>query len=260
MRAGKRLFVFIRAINVGGRRLTNDQLIEPLVRMGFDDVAAYQAAGNITFRSEDPSEVESERVSAALADTLGFTAPVFVRSLAELRAIVDRRPFSDGEMRRTEGRVQVTFLQREPSSEAVGTVLAMATCDDQIRFSGREWFWLPSKGVADSRLRISTIEEALGPMTMRNARHAQPHARQIRPGRRLIVVTARAGTVGRACRVDSGGRPRRRGALRLLHGPLASTPATRPDRRERHTRQNRRAHRTPPDRNSSPCCGTPPGT
>jgi uncharacterized protein (DUF1697 family) len=167
MPVGKRLFVFVRAVNIGGQRLTNDQLIEPFVRMGLADVAAYQTAGNITFHSVDPSEVEPERVSVALADALGFTTSVFVRDLAELRAIVDSRPFSDNEMRGTEGRVQVTFLQREPSAEAVAAVLALATCGDQVKFSGREWFWLPNKDVADSRLSISTIEEILGPMTMR---------------------------------------------------------------------------------------------
>ena len=167
MPVGKRLFVFLRAINVGGQRVTNDQLVEPFVRMGLADVAAYQAAGNITFHSQDPSEIEPERVSVALADTLGLTTPVFLRDLAEMRAIVGSGPFSDNEMRGTEGRAQVTFLQREPSSDAVAAVLALATGGDQIKFSGREWFWLPSKDVADSRLPMSTIEEILGPMTMR---------------------------------------------------------------------------------------------
>ena len=51
-----RRFVFLRAINTGGRRLTNDELLAPFDALGLTDAAAYQAAGNVTFRSDRPTD------------------------------------------------------------------------------------------------------------------------------------------------------------------------------------------------------------
>ncbi len=163
----QRYFAFIRAINVGRRRLTNEQLIEPFIQLGFDDVAAYQTAGNITFRTGDPSRVRPNQLNIALADALGLSTEVFVRSIDELRAIAQRRPFSDEQIAPTEGRVQVSFLHDPPTDRTVEEVLALAMPDDRIAFSGREWFWLPARDIAESRLPVPAIEGVLGSTTMR---------------------------------------------------------------------------------------------
>ena len=55
------MFAFIRAINTGGRRLTNTELLEPFLAAGYGDVTAYQAAGNVAFRSDrEPDAIEAE--------------------------------------------------------------------------------------------------------------------------------------------------------------------------------------------------------
>jgi uncharacterized protein (DUF1697 family) len=54
----ERYYAFLRAINTGNRRLSNEQLLAPFLELGFTDVAAYQAAGNVTFRSAAPDLVD----------------------------------------------------------------------------------------------------------------------------------------------------------------------------------------------------------
>ena len=162
-----RLFVFIRAINTGGRRMTNEELLDPFVRLGFEDVAAYQAAGNITFRCEETDAAQPERLNAFLTEAYGFNPVLFMRTIDDMRTIVEAGPFSAGDLAGTEGRVQVSLLQRAPDEPSIAEVLNLVPPEDRIVFAGKEWFWLPKKGISDSELPVGAIEKIVGPMTIR---------------------------------------------------------------------------------------------
>ena len=90
-----------------------------------------------------------------------------MRSHVELTAITDTAPFSDEALAGTEGRIQVCFLRTAPPQETVAEVLAKVPVGERLAFEGREWFWLPKRGISDSRLPVSMIEALVGPMTMR---------------------------------------------------------------------------------------------
>lgn len=165
MSAG-RYYAFLRAINTGGRRLTNEQLLAPFLELDFTDVAAYQAAGNVTFRSAHRAGVDEQRIEAALADSYGFETPAFVRSAAEIESIVTSRPFTDEELAVTAGKVQVAFF-RAAAPDRVARVMALVPPRDRVVVSGREWYWLPVEGISTSQLPVSRIESLLGEMTMR---------------------------------------------------------------------------------------------
>jgi uncharacterized protein (DUF1697 family) len=162
-----RYFAFLRAINTGSRRLTNEQLLEPFQRLGFVDVAAYQAAGNVTFRSDDPGTVDEARIEAALADAYGFDSPTFVRSAEEMAAITGDPPFPAAEVTASAGKVQVTFLRDEPSAQQIADLDSLVPPEDRVRVRGREWFWLPVDGISTSNLPVGRFEALLGEMTMR---------------------------------------------------------------------------------------------
>ena len=163
---GERHYAFLRAVNTGNRRLTNDRLLAPFVELGFSDVAAYQAAGNVTFIAE-PDEVDEQALEAALADAYGFETPAFVRSAAEVAAIVETRPFPVDAVAATAGRVQVTFLRAAPPDEQVAALAALVPAEDRVRVIGREWYWLPLDGISTSAMPVDRIERLLGEMTMR---------------------------------------------------------------------------------------------
>lgn len=152
---------------MGGRRLTNDELLAPFVGLGLQEVAGYQAAGNITFVSDDPDRVRADRLEAAAGEAYGFASSVFVRSHVELSAIGRPEPFSDEEMTGTEGRVQVAFLQIAPDETTVAEVLALVPMGERVVFRDRAWCWLPVRGVSDSQLPVRAIEDLVGPMTIR---------------------------------------------------------------------------------------------
>lgn len=160
-------FAFIRAINTGNRRLRNDQIIAPFVGLGFTGVAAYQAAGNVVFCTDDPQEASSERIEAALADAYGFDAPVFVRHIDQARAAVDANPFGEADIAETAGRIQISFMRTAADPATVASIQAMVPDDDRVVFSGREWYWLPTRGISESQLNVRSIETLAGAMTMR---------------------------------------------------------------------------------------------
>ena len=163
----RRYFAFLRAINTGGRRLTNERMLAPFRELGFRDVAAYQAAGNITFRCNDPDAVDERRIEAALADAYGFAVPTFVRSAAEVSAIADVEPFTAEERARTAGKVQVSFLRTPATTDATDRVMALVPPEDRVVVDGRHWYWLPVEGISASMLPVGRIEAELGEMTMR---------------------------------------------------------------------------------------------
>ncbi|MEL6891108.1 MAG: DUF1697 domain-containing protein [Actinomycetota bacterium] len=161
----ERWFAFVRAINTGARRLRNDELIAAFDSFGLDEPAAFQAAGNVTFRSaEAPDETA---LAAHLGDELGFECPVFIRAAEDLGAIAASCPFGDDDLAGTEGRVQLTLLAAAPSSAAVDAVRKMVPTDDLVVIAGSEWWWLPRAGISTSTLRVRAIEDHLGPMTTR---------------------------------------------------------------------------------------------
>lgn len=167
MQNSQRVFVFIRAINVGSLRLTNDRLMEPFAGLGFADVAAYQAAGNITFRCDDPTAVKPDLLEAELGRVYGFDPVIFVRTPDEMRKIVTAQPFSPDDIARTQGRIQVSFLRKVPNDSMIGEVFDLAPAGDMVAFFERHWFWLPATGVSDSQLPVKSVEEIVGPITMR---------------------------------------------------------------------------------------------
>ena len=163
--SGDRYFAFLRAINTGGRRLTNDSLLAPFREFGFTDVAAYQAAGNVTFRST--GVVGEASIEAVLADAYGFETPTFVRATADVSAIAVAQPFTDDELAGTAGKVQVAFLRRVSTPEALDQLGELIPDEDQVRVIGREWYWLPVDGISASTLPVAKVERVLGEMTIR---------------------------------------------------------------------------------------------
>lgn len=162
-----RYFAFLRAINTGGRRLTNEELLAPFRALGLHDVAAYQAAGNVTFEADRAKPIDSERIEEAVIAAYGFATPVFLRVADELRTIVDAQPFNEAQVARTDGRIQVTFMREPLDAETIEAASALVPHDDIVRFVGREWYWLPRRGISDSELPVGRIEREVGPMTMR---------------------------------------------------------------------------------------------
>ena len=75
----------LRGMNVGGHRITNSELAQLFLDIGFAAAVPFQASGNVMLSGplvEDPAPIE-----AALEAALGYAVPVMLRSAEQVAAI-----------------------------------------------------------------------------------------------------------------------------------------------------------------------------
>jgi uncharacterized protein (DUF1697 family) len=159
---------FLRGMNVGGHRLTNEELRSHFEAMGFADVRTFRASGNVVFEAQrEPLAKMTARIELALAGALGYEVPTFLRTASEVRAIAAAQPFAPAQVEASKGKLQVTMLSATPAKRVREQVLALATYADRLAFVERELYWLPSGGILDSALDLKAIARLLGPGTTR---------------------------------------------------------------------------------------------
>lgn len=154
-----RYAAFLRAINVGGRRITGVELCEPFAAMGFSDVASFRASGNVIFdAARRPAE---GRIEKQLGKALGYEVEVFLRGPAQMLELASAEPFEPG------AKYHVWFLKKLPSPARQRSVLELGTEDDRLVFGKRELFWRPRGRMTDSELDLKAVGKLLGLNTVR---------------------------------------------------------------------------------------------
>lgn len=162
---------FLRGMNLGRRRITNDELCAHFEALGFGDVTAFLASGNIAFTAGDADPADlAQRIEEGLRTALDYPVPTFLRTADEVRAIAAHEPFSTGTVESSAGKLQVALLAAAPSPADRDAVLAHATDDDLLHLGERELYWLPAGPMSQSELDLRAIEKRLGAMTIRTAR------------------------------------------------------------------------------------------
>jgi uncharacterized protein (DUF1697 family) len=164
-----RYVAFLRGMNLGGRRIKNEELRRQFEEMGFEEVATFRASGNVIFSAPKREAVSklAARVEKELDERLGYDVPVFLRSIEEAAAIAAHQPFTPKQLKKSKGKLQVSMLKKKPSAAAKKKALALATAEDLLAIEGRELYWLPSGGISESDLDLKALDSALGPGTIR---------------------------------------------------------------------------------------------
>jgi uncharacterized protein (DUF1697 family) len=147
-------------MNVGGRRITNDELVGIALELGTWDVVPFRASGNLVLSSSRTAEGLRDQLEAGFQDALGYEVLCVVRSIPQIRTLAAARPWDD------EPKPQVALV-RSPDACAREAALALATEDDRLSFVEDDLFWSPRMGVGRSKLGMRALERALGPFTVR---------------------------------------------------------------------------------------------
>ena len=177
-----RYVAFLRGMNLGTRRIKNEELRALFEELGFDEVATFRASGNVIFAVDGGSEKAlTERIEAGLGKGLGYEVPVFLRSCAEVEEIAAQQPFDAKRVASSGGKLQVSLLRRAPSAKARREALTHATDEDLLAIEGRELYWLPSGGMLDSGLDLKAIDALVGPDTRRTMGTIEQIARKASP-------------------------------------------------------------------------------
>jgi uncharacterized protein (DUF1697 family) len=161
---------FLRAINVGGHTVKMDHLRGLFEAMGFVNVETFIASGNVIFDSKSKNTRALERrIEQALQADLGYPVTTFIRSVSELAAVVQYRPFEDCE---SDGNVlYIGFVAEQPLEESLQRLLSFRTEVDDFHVYGREVYWLCRKRLGESAFPGGAkFEKTLGmPATLRNS-------------------------------------------------------------------------------------------
>ena len=165
-----RYAALLRAINVGGRNVKMTELCALFEQARLSNVQSVIASGNVLFesRGSDGSALE-RRIEAALRRGLGYDVPAFVRTGADLDALVEHQPFDSTDPVLPSHTVQVIFTRALIDDERAAKIVALGTAYDEFHVFGREVFWRTRGRSSDSEIKPSAFARAFGdPGTARN--------------------------------------------------------------------------------------------
>ena len=87
---------FLRAVNLGKRKVEMARLKAVAEGLGYDDVWTYINSGNVVFDAKGARATVEKSLEKALEDEFGFECTTFVRTAAELEKTLAATPFDVG--------------------------------------------------------------------------------------------------------------------------------------------------------------------
>jgi uncharacterized protein (DUF1697 family) len=153
----------LRAVNLAGyNKVRMDALRLLYESLGLRDVQTYIQSGNVIFRTGARDNVRlAIRIEQAIERSFGFRSSVVVRSVAELREVIQRNPFA-AQAATDPSKLLVTFLATEPTLAARDKTAAIAVEPEEIRIDGRHLYVYFPNGMGRSKLSPNLIEKTLG--------------------------------------------------------------------------------------------------
>lgn len=166
-----RSVAFLRGINVGGHRVTKDELIAVFTDEGLSDVDTFLASGNVLFTpTADTSE---EALGAALAERLGYAVPTTVRTRAQIELLAAADPFPKQAIETAVSKPQVILLFEQLSAATTKAILERSCEEDLLVPDEQAVHWLPAAGVSGSGLEQTELLKLVGQNTVRTANTLQ---------------------------------------------------------------------------------------
>ncbi len=152
-----RYAAFLRAVNVGRRRVKMDVLRNHMTAIGFENVQSYIASGNLIFDSSLRSLGKIERlIESHLEEELRFAVTAFVRTKRDVQTIAGN-PHLVSEI----GTVSVGLLKHVPSKETVQSLMSRANSKNMFEIDNREVYWRCLTSLLDSEFSNVDFEKVL---------------------------------------------------------------------------------------------------
>jgi uncharacterized protein (DUF1697 family) len=162
-----RYVAFLRAVNIGRRRVAMATAREILSDLGLAEVSSYVNSGNLMFSATGKAADHEALIRSAMEKRLGFELTTFVRTAAQVRALVEQRPF--GVLPAGHTHFALLPLTRLTAQEK-RAVEAMSNDRDEVLVPGRDVHWLIRAKSTETTLGAKQWLDALpgNPTTARN--------------------------------------------------------------------------------------------
>lgn len=163
-----RFVAFLRAVNVGNRRVAMAECRKSLEDLGYDDIGSYVNSGNLLFTTATGQAADHEaRIREALEQRYGFEVTTFVRTATEVRAMATQKPF--GAIAAGHTHFALLPLTRLTAAEKRAAE-ALSNDRDEVIVEGRDIHWLIRSRSTETTLLAKHWKQALpdNPTTARN--------------------------------------------------------------------------------------------
>jgi uncharacterized protein (DUF1697 family) len=158
-----RFVALLRALNVGGRKLSMDDLRAVVQSLNFTDVQTYIQSGNVVFSGVGTTSTSEERLEKAIKERFGIEVPTLVRTASQWQSYLEP-PFSSEELS-SPNHVLLGLCKDEPNASAAEVLAKRATYDECIKMDGNAiWLYFPN-GIGQSKLTPALIDKATGSAT-----------------------------------------------------------------------------------------------
>lgn len=149
---------FLRAVNLGRRRVRMSRLVEVVGGLGYDDAWTYINSGNVVFEATGSRRDLEHKLETALEAEFGFEVTTFVRTAAELRRALAVKPFkvAGGDT------YFVTFLKAGPSPPKRAALEELSNDFDTLVVKGRDVHWRMHGRSTDTKLTTKAWENIIG--------------------------------------------------------------------------------------------------
>ncbi|HEX3700966.1 MAG TPA: DUF1697 domain-containing protein [Phenylobacterium sp.] len=157
-----RLAVLLRAVNVGGTgKLAMADLKAALAELGYEAPQTLGAAGSAVVGAKaDPGEMEAE-LEAELKARFQLSSEVFVRTHAELQAVLAANPFAEM-AKETPSGLLVVFLKAEPTPAGVEDLRGRIVGPEEVAAGPRCLYIAYGEGMGQSKLTGQIVQRAIG--------------------------------------------------------------------------------------------------
>lgn len=153
-----RYVALLRAVNVGGRKVTMKELREMAEALGYENVRTLIASGNLVFDTKKTTDVKLEAtLEAAIEKTFGIVSEVMVRDPAEWAAIIKANPLTK-KAKEDPAHLVCLICKDKPDAKAIDAWLKTfrEKCDkgEQLKIVGREIYIDYGLSIGESKLML----------------------------------------------------------------------------------------------------------
>jgi uncharacterized protein (DUF1697 family) len=152
----------LRGVNIGGHhKIKMDALRALYVSLKLEDPRTHVQSGNVIFRTKEKNSAAlAGKIGAAIERKFGFRPEVVLRTPEEFRRAIDASPFPASRGLEP-GKILLTFLVDEPTSEARAALLRFKDYPEEIHLKGRELYIYFPNGAGTSKVPWSSVEKLL---------------------------------------------------------------------------------------------------
>jgi len=162
-----RFVAFLRAVNVGRRRVDMATACRTLEKLGLTEVSSFVNSGNLLFTATGRTTALEKQIRAALEAEFGFEVTTFVRTGRQVQALATDKPFGSI----AAGHTHFVLLPLTTLSAAEQRAVEALSNDlDEVQVVGRDVHWLIRDKSSNTSLGPRVWSKALPgvPTTARN--------------------------------------------------------------------------------------------